>query len=131
METLFALDFVSLLLSKQLPRQAETSISPYLKQIAPLGSLNSEVVNPPPKPASAAKDISVVSRGWRIQNFKAAANKLLQAASRLETEVAAETRYWNEVLAVKDKGWGLCRSPRDGRTLAVQYGFLEGKRMPT
>ncbi|KAJ5583142.1 Mediator complex subunit Med17 [Penicillium sp. DV-2018c] len=125
METLFALDFVSLLLSKQLPRQAETSISPYLKQIAPLGSLHAEVVNPPPKPASAIKDISVVSRGWRIQNFKAAANKLLQAASRLETEVAAETRYWNEVLAIKDKGWGICRSPRDGRKLAVQYGFLE------
>ncbi|KAJ5129971.1 Mediator complex subunit Med17 [Penicillium bovifimosum] len=125
METLFALDFVSLLLSKQLPRQAETSISPYLKQIAPLGSLHAEVVNPPPKPASAAKDISVVSRGWRIQNFKAAANKLLQAASRLETEVAAETRYWNEVLAIKDKGWGICRSPRNGRNLAVQYGFLE------
>ncbi|KAJ5189012.1 Mediator complex subunit Med17 [Penicillium cf. griseofulvum] len=125
METMFALDFVSLLLSKQAPRQAETSMSAFLKQVAPLGSLNAEVVNPPPKPESTSKDISTVSRGWRIQNFNAAANKLLQAASRLETEVASETRYWNEVLAVKDKGWKISRLPRERQALGVQYGFLE------
>ncbi|KAJ5499413.1 Mediator complex subunit Med17 [Penicillium expansum] len=125
METMFALDFVSLLLSKQAPRQAETSMSAFLKQVAPLGSLNAEVVNPPPKPESTTKDISAVSRGWRIQNFNAAANKLLQAASRLETEVASETRYWNEVLAVKDKGWKVSRLPREKQALGVQYGFLE------
>ncbi|KAI3140416.1 hypothetical protein CBS147326_2117 [Penicillium roqueforti] len=125
METMFALDFVSLLLSKQAPRQAETSMSAFLKQVAPLGSLNAEVVNPPPKPESTIKDISGVSRGWRIQNFNAAANKLLQAASRLETEVASETRYWNEVLAVKDKGWKISRLPRERQSLGVQYGFLE------
>lgn len=125
METMFALDFVSLLLSKQAPRQAETSMSAFLKQVAPLGSLNAEVVNPPPKPESKTKDISAVSRGWRIQNFNAAANKLLQAASRLETEVASEARYWNEVLAVKDKGWKVSRLPSEKQSLGVQYGFLE------
>ncbi|CAG8935565.1 unnamed protein product [Penicillium salamii] len=125
METLFALDFVSLLLSKQLPRQAETSMSAFLKQVAPLGSLNAEAVNPPPKPESTVKDISAVSRGWRIQNFNGAANKLLQAASRLETEVTSETRYWNEVLAVKDKGWRVSRLPRERQALGVQFGFLE------
>ncbi|KGO74114.1 Mediator complex, subunit Med17 [Penicillium italicum] len=125
METMFALDFVSLLLSKQAPRQAETSMSAFLKQVAPLGSLNADVVNPPPKPESTTKDVSAVSRGWRIQNFNAAANKLLQAASRLETEVASETRYWNEVLAVKDKGWKVSRLPREKQALGVQYGFIE------
>lgn len=127
METMFALDFVSLLLSKQAPRQAETSMSPFLKQIAPLGSLSAEVVNPPPKPESTTKDISAVSRGWRVQNFNGAANKLLQAASRLDTEVTSETRYWNEVLAVKNKGWKISRLPRERQALGVQYGFLEGE----
>ncbi|KAJ5931136.1 Mediator complex subunit Med17 [Penicillium verhagenii] len=125
MEAMFALDFISLLLSKNAPRQAETSMSPYLKQIAPLGSLNAEVVNPPPKSETATKDISSVSRGWRIQNFNSASGKLLKAASRLETEVASESRYWNEVLAVKDKGWKVCRLPRERQALGVQYGFLE------
>ncbi|RAL14103.1 mediator of RNA polymerase II transcription subunit 17 [Aspergillus homomorphus CBS 101889] len=125
MEALFALDFVSLLLSKHTPRQAELSMSAYLKQVAPLGSLNAEIVNPPPKSDAALQDIKTVSRGWRLQNFNAAANKLLKSATRLETEVAAETKYWNEVLAVKDKGWKVCRLPRDRQALGVQYGFLE------
>lgn len=127
MEAMFALDFVSLLLSKYAPRQAETSMSAILKQVAPLGSLNAEVVNPPPKPESTAKDIKTVSRGWRLQNFDAAANRLLDAATRLESEVASETRYWEEVLAVKNKGWKVCRLPRERQALGVQYGFMEGK----
>ena len=125
MEALFALDFISLLLSKNAPRQAETSISAHLKQVAPLGSLEAEVVNPPPKSESATKDITAVSRGWRIQNFNSASNKLLKAASRLGTEATSETRYWNEVLAVKEKGWKICRLPRERQALGVQYGFLE------
>lgn len=127
METMFALDFVSLLLSKHAPRQSENSMSAFLKQVAPVGSLNSEVVHSPPKSESATKDVSTVSRGWRIQNFNAAANKLLNAASRLEGEIESETRYWTEVLAVKDKGWKVCRLPRERQALGVQYGFLEGK----
>ncbi|KAJ5701070.1 Mediator complex subunit Med17 [Penicillium malachiteum] len=125
MEAMFALDFISLLLSKTSPRQAETSMSAYLKQVAPLGSLEAEVVNPLPKSESAIKDTSTVSQGWRIQNFNSASNKLLKAASRLDTEVASETRYWNEVLAVKEKGWKICRLPRERQALGVQYGFLE------
>ncbi|KAJ5584013.1 uncharacterized protein N7459_003813 [Penicillium hispanicum] len=125
METMFALDFISLVLSKHAPRQAETSMSAFLKQVAPLGSLNSEVIHPPPRPESATKDISTVSRGWKAQNFNAASNKLLSAASRLEGEIASETRYWSEVLAVKDKGWKICRLPRERQALGVQYGFLE------
>ncbi|KAJ5101241.1 Mediator complex subunit Med17 [Penicillium alfredii] len=125
METMFALDFVSLVLSKHAPRQAETSMSAFLKQVAPLGSLDTEVVSPRPKPETASKDVSAVSRGWRIQNFNAAANKLLNAAARLEGEVASETRYWNETLAVKDKGWKVSRLPRERQALGVQYGFLE------
>ncbi|KAL4907851.1 mediator of RNA polymerase II transcription subunit 17 [Aspergillus multicolor] len=125
MEASFALDFVSLLLSKHQPRQAETSMSLFLKSAAPLGSLNAEVVNPPPRPESILKDIKSVSRGWRLQNFNSAASKLLNAGSRLETEVDSETKYWNEVLAVKEKGWKVCRLPREGQALGVQYGFLE------
>lgn len=127
MEALFALDFVSLLLSKHTPRQAETSMSTFLKQVAPLGSLNAEIVEPPPKSEAAVQDVKTVSRGWRAQNFNAAANKLLNSATRLEEEVASETKYWDEVLAVKEKGWKVCRLPRERTALGVQYGFLEGR----
>jgi mediator of RNA polymerase II transcription subunit 17 len=127
MEASFALDFVSLLLSKHNPRQAETSMSPFLKTAAPLGSLNSEIINPPPRPDTALKDIKSVSRGWRLQNLNSAASKLLNAGTRLDTEVDAEKDYWDQVLAIKEKGWKVCRLPRDGQALGVQYGFLEGE----
>jgi mediator of RNA polymerase II transcription subunit 17 len=127
MEAIFALDFISLLLSKHAPRSAETSISPHLKQMVPLGSLNVDVIKTPEKPPSTQQDISTVARGWKLESFDAAANKLLKAASRLESEVAAETKYWNQVLAVKEKGWKVCRLPRERQALGVQYGFLEGE----
>lgn len=127
---MFALDFVSLLLSKYSPRQAETSMSAYIKQVAPLGFLSSEIVNRPPKPDSVVKDVKTVARGWRLQSFSSAANKLFKSAARLESEVAAEARYWDEVLAVRDNGWKVSRFPRERQALAVQFGFLEGMGCP-
>jgi mediator of RNA polymerase II transcription subunit 17 len=126
METQFALDFISLLLSKHAPRQAETSISPYLKQNVPMGSLNVDVVRAPQKSQSALRDSQNVARGWKMESFNASANRLLKAASRLESEVAAETKYWDQVLSIKDRGWKVCRLPRERQVLGVQYGFMEG-----
>jgi mediator of RNA polymerase II transcription subunit 17 len=127
MEATFALDFISLLLSKHTPRQAELSMSPHLKQMVPGGSLNVDVIKTPQKSESAEKDTQTVARGWKLESFNSAANKLLKAASRLEDEVTAETKYWEEILAVKGKGWTVCRLPRERQALGVQYGFLEGK----
>ncbi|KAJ5885491.1 hypothetical protein N7495_010001 [Penicillium taxi] len=119
-ETSFALNFLSVVLGKN-----DDSIPPFLRNSMPNNALNSEVVHPPPKPESAAKDISTVSRGWRLQNFQAGANKLLKAASRLEAEVASEVRYWDELLTIRDKGWQICRLPSRRHTMAVQLGFLQ------
>ncbi|EEH43902.1 uncharacterized protein PADG_00191 [Paracoccidioides brasiliensis Pb18] len=124
-EANYALDFVSLLLSKYTPRQAEISMSPYLKQSAPLGSLETDVVKVPEKTAAAQKEIDNLSRGWKLESFDAAASKLLQSATRLEEEVAAETKYWAGILDIKEKGWKVCRLPRERQTLGVQFGFLE------
>ncbi|KAH8689974.1 putative RNA polymerase II mediator complex component SRB4 [Talaromyces proteolyticus] len=125
MEVQFALDFVSLLLSKYTPRQAEQTISPYLKQNLPTGSLNVDVVKAPQKSESSRRDAQTVARGWKLESFKSSANKLLKVASRLDSEVAAETKYWDQVLAIKEKGWKVCRLPRERQALGVQYGFLE------
>lgn len=102
-------------------------MSGYLRQQVPLGSLGIDVIKTPERPPAAQRDIEAVSRGWKLENFDSAATKLLQSAWRLEEEVAAETRYWAEILAVKEKGWKICRLPRERQTLGVQFGFLEGK----
>lgn len=37
-----------------------------------------------------------------------------------------ESKYWEQVLGVKENGWSLCRLPREKHTLGVKYGFNEG-----
>ena len=62
-----------------------------------------------------------------MQSLNNAADSLLKSASRLEEEIGKETKYWNSVLAVKDKGWSLSRLPREKHTLGIRYGFAEGE----
>lgn len=126
-EATYALDYVSLALSKFAPRQAEMSMSQYLKFKIPQGSLDIDRVSAPEETEAQKSDIKAVSRGWTLESFDSSADKLLQAATRLEEEVAAETKYWSEILAVKEKGWKICRLPQERQTLGVQFGFLEGK----
>jgi hypothetical protein len=92
-----------------------------------MGSLGLDVVQTPQPKAAEQREIDAVSRGWKLNSFSAAADKLLASASRLEETVASETQYWSEVLAVKEKGWKLCRLPRERQTLGVQLGFMEGR----
>jgi mediator of RNA polymerase II transcription subunit 17, fungi type len=127
LEATFALNFISLLLSKHTPRQGELSMSSNLKQLVPLGSLDVGVIKTPQQSESTRKDTQTIARGWKLESFNSASKKLLGASSKLENEVATETKYWEEVLAVKDRGWKVCRLPRERQALGVQYGFLEGK----
>lgn len=126
MEAYHALDFVSLLLSKETPRQAEISMSQHLKQHVPLGSLGVEKVQVEQESDAAIKDRELVSRGWKLNSLTMAADSLLHSARRLEKEVEREGRYWEQALAISQRGWSLCRMPRDKHTLGVRFGFREG-----
>ncbi|MCJ1355311.1 MAG: RNA polymerase II mediator complex subunit [Icmadophila ericetorum] len=124
-ETSLTLDFISLLLSKDDPRHAATTISPFLKQTVPLGSLGAEMVKKSEVSDARVQEDSLVSMGWRLQSLNSAADSLLRSASRLEKQVTEETDYWDEVLAVQQQGWSVCRIPRERHTLGVRYGFSE------
>ena len=122
-----ALDFVSLLLSKYSPSQSQTTLSAFLKQNLPLGSLGGEVVQAPQVSEIEKRNARMASIGWRMKSLNSAADSLLKSASRLEEEVEKETRYWTQALAVKEKGWSLSRLPREKHKLGVRYGFAEGE----
>ncbi|KAI9844259.1 MAG: RNA polymerase II mediator complex subunit [Sclerophora amabilis] len=124
-EAYAALDFISLLLSKHTPRQAEISMSSFIKQQVPLGTLGAEKVLAPKLSDSEREDDKAVSRGWKLGAFHSAADLILSSAIRLEKEVERETKYWEQVLAVSRRGWSLCRQPREKHTLGVRYGFRE------
>lgn len=124
-ESAQALDFVSLLLSRHVNVPAQTTISPYIKQNLPLKSLDGEAVKASQVSEVDKHNQEMASIGWRMQSLNAAADSLLKSASRLEEEMGKETTYWDQVLAVKDKGWSLSRLPREKHTLGVRYGFAE------
>jgi mediator of RNA polymerase II transcription subunit 17 len=124
-EALLALDFVSLLLSKDTPKQAELTMSPTLKQLVKPGTLAVDVWQNVQPDKEQQKQDDTIARSWRMQSLQASADSLLGAATRLEKNVRRETRYWEQVLSVSDKGWSISRLPRERHNLGVRFGFLE------
>lgn len=126
MESASALEFISLLLSKHTPVQAQLTLSPHLKSIVPLGSLGAEVTQALQVSDEDQRDDEMVSIGWKMDSLGNTADSLLKSATRLEQDIELETKYWQQVLAIKEEGWSLCRLPREKHTLGVRYGFAEG-----
>lgn len=115
-------------------RQAALStIDPYIKERLPTDALCVDILDPSGRSdADKAKDQldkqkdQSVGFGWKQQSIEAVADRLSEAATRLEKELQAETRYWDQMLKIKDRGWPVCRLPREKHALGVRYGFAEG-----
>lgn len=125
-EVLLALDFVSLLLSKDAPKNGEATMSPALKQLIKPGTLGTDVwqgTNPLAHEKKQTDD--TISKGWRMQFLQNSADSLLRAASRLQDNVKRETQYWEQVLSLSEKGWSVCRMRGERHNLGVRYGFSE------
>ena len=92
----------------------------------PVGSLGTERNQVVQSSAIKKKDDEMTVLGWKLQSLNDTADSLLSSAARLESEIEKETKYWEQVLSVKEQGWSLSRLPREKHTLGVRYGFAEG-----
>jgi mediator of RNA polymerase II transcription subunit 17 len=122
-----ALDFISLLLSKDAPVQAGLTISPFLKANIPTGTLGADKVQGSRLTEAQKIANKKVAKGWKIQSLNKTVDGILASAARLESEIQVETKYWEQVLAVSEKGWAVCQLPQERHTLAVRFGFSECK----
>ncbi|KAE9365329.1 hypothetical protein N431DRAFT_549561 [Stipitochalara longipes BDJ] len=122
---MFALDFVSLLLSKDTPVQASLSISPFLRELVGMGTLGADKLHAPRITDAQKQDNKQIAKGWKSQSLNKTVDSILASASRLEKEIELETRYWQQVLAVSESGWAVCRLPKEKHTLGVRFGFSE------
>lgn len=121
------LDLVSLLLSKETPNQAGTTLSPTLRELVGIGTLGSSKVHQSNiTPAREADDLAV-GTGWRVIGTNKMVSSVLEAAERLEKEITLETKYWADVLAVSESGWAV--SSMAGKGLGVRFGFAEAAPM--
>jgi hypothetical protein len=71
----------------------------------------------------------LVSKGARMVALDTATDDILKAAKKLEREVRRETKYWQEIVSISDKGWPIQRVRQNARNVpfAVRYGLPEGK----
>lgn len=121
---MFALDFISLLLSKENPAQAVATFSPGLRDMVGIGTLGATVLEAPTALAqSRVPDNKMVAIGKRLMDLNKAADTALAASKRLQQEIGAETKYWSEVMAVQENGWRTFRLPHERNTMAVKFGF--------
>ncbi|KIW20822.1 hypothetical protein PV08_01400 [Exophiala spinifera] len=121
-EILCALDFVSLLISKQWT-PAQGSMSPALKESVPVGTLAARVLPRKHLSSTAQRQLTSVSQGWRSESFRSASEKLADASTRLQKDAERETEYWAQVTRLTNQGWTVSRLPRDRKAIGVHFGF--------
>ncbi|KAI0468817.1 subunit 17 of mediator complex-domain-containing protein [Xylaria cf. heliscus] len=122
---MLALDTISLLLSKEAPVQAGTTLSPMLRDLVGIGTLGASKLKEPNVTEDQIRNDLSVATGWRVMGINNMVDSVLAAAERLEKEIELETKYWADVLAVSDDGWTVCALPQEQYTLGVRFGFSE------
>ncbi|KAF2813798.1 uncharacterized protein BDZ99DRAFT_495421 [Mytilinidion resinicola] len=126
-EARYMQDYLSLLVSRDAPKLADTTLSPYVKEFKLPGTLGVDKWPLKEPDVVEKRREELAAKGWRMKGLEDAADSVLKAATRLESEVRKETQYWEEVLSIAKKGWSVRRIARDGRRpiLGVQFGFAE------
>lgn len=124
-DILMALDFVSLLVSKDAPKQGATTMSPFLKNAVPMGSLGIDLWQRMPVDKARDAQDELLATKVRMEGLQHSADALLGAASRLQDNVRKETEYWNQVLSISEEGWNVCRLPGQQQRLGVRFGLSE------
>ncbi|KAH6648771.1 subunit 17 of mediator complex-domain-containing protein [Truncatella angustata] len=122
---MLSLDFISLLLSKEMPNQANMTLSPALRDLVGFGVLGASRLHESNLTPARIQDDLTVATGWRLMGTNKMVDSVLEAAERLEKEISLETKYWADVLAVSDNGWTVASLPYEPHSLGVRYGFAE------
>lgn len=89
--------------------------------------MGADKIQAPRIDADQKADNKRIAKRWKVQNLNKAVDAIVDSATRLEKEIETETKYWEQVLAVSNKGWAICRIPSEKQTLGVRFGFSEGK----
>jgi mediator of RNA polymerase II transcription subunit 17 len=119
------LNTVSALESKFLPRQAEVTLSDWLKESIGSGKLNFDTWELGKPDEQEQEEQRLVRKGRNHEHVSNVADTLLKAAKKLNKEVEKEAKYWDQVLSVSEKGWSVFKLPQEQGTLGVQLGAAE------
>jgi len=100
-------------------------MSPLLKNSVPTSALDFDRTQAPQPIPAQEEEAKAIAHGWNLTALNSSADRLLGAAERLEKEITKETKYWEQIRSVSEKGWATCRLPRERHTVGVRFGFSE------
>lgn len=137
-----ALDLISLVLSADPNKRAPSSFSQIFRaegldkgfSFGTMGLAKENHEHDTVKPAELErraeqqKKQDLVAKAARLEALDTATDEILKAAKHLEKEVRKETKYWQEIVSISDKGWPIhrMRSQQQPAPFAVRFGFPEG-----
>lgn len=125
-EIAYAVDLTSLLVSKDLPRQAQATLGQeILQKKIPFGSVGVDFWQRMPADEGREAQDRLLATNVKMEGLQKAADGLLGAAERMKETVRREGEYWEQVLRVWERGWKVCRVPGQGHKLGVRFGFSE------
>ncbi|KAF5018421.1 hypothetical protein F66182_9595 [Fusarium sp. NRRL 66182] len=122
---LLTLDFLSLLISKQNPTQAGVTLSQGLRDMVGIGTMGADKLDHSPVTPAKAQEQESIALGWTLMHIDKTRDAAEAAGSFLQKEVTAESKYWEEIVAVQKSGWSISRVPQERHTLGVRFGFSE------
>lgn len=123
---MLTLDSLSLLLSKQNPTQAGVTLSQQLRELVGIGTIGADKLDDSNVTPEKTEDQSNIALGWTLMEINKTRDAAEEASTFLQREVAAEGKYWEEVVAVQKSGWSISKVPHERHTLGVRFGFSEG-----
>ncbi|KAK4162006.1 subunit 17 of mediator complex-domain-containing protein [Cladorrhinum sp. PSN259] len=123
----FIVDTLSLVVSKENPTSAATTLNPDTRQIVGLGTLGAtRLAAPTTLTQDRIPRNKMMANGRRLVDLNHGADTALAASRRLQQEISAETKYWAEVQTVADAGFRIARLP-EHHTMGVRFGFNSDK----
>ncbi|KAL6926646.1 hypothetical protein ACO0SA_004673 [Hanseniaspora valbyensis] len=100
-ESSLLLEMVSLLISPVKPKQGSLTMSPFLKQHLPIGSLNSDAI---PMKQILENDVVknyLIKLAWKLQSLKDIGNYYDTNFQRLNKQILIENKYWSIISDAK------------------------------
>lgn len=120
------LESISLLLSKQNPTTASTTLSQQLRDLVGIGTLGSDRLDASNLTPDMIQDKQTAAVGMTLMEINQTRDSAEEATKFLQKEMEAEGKYWEEVMKVQSSGWSISRMPHERHTLGVRFGFSEG-----
>ncbi|KAJ2894397.1 hypothetical protein MKZ38_007563 [Zalerion maritima] len=119
-------DFISLLMTKspQAAPRVQDTLDQGLAKLVGIGTISATRLEERAPDPEKEFDHQSIANGWRAMDYDKTITSLRSASERLKTVIKNESRYWNDMVRVKDHNWALCNF--GGTTaMGVRFGFVD------